>query len=136
IRMGKDGMPQLPPGAGRGPMMMMNGRGHLAAKNMNMAGIVDLLARQLDRPVLDQTGLKGNYDFTLDYTPEEGQGMMLPPGIPPPGAAEAHAAIPESSSGLSLSAAMQAQLGLKLEPKKGPVDLVVLDHVEKIPTEN
>src|SRR5207249_8357929 len=107
----------------------------------NMAGIVDLLARQLDRPVLDQTGLKGNYDFTLDYTPEEGQGMMLPPGIPPPapppGPAETHAAAnPDSSSGPSLFAAVQAQLGLKLEPKKGPVDLVVVDRLEKIPTEN
>jgi len=137
MAMPRDGMPVM---GGRGPMMMFNGRGHIGAKAMSMQGLAEMLARQLDRPVVDQTELKGTYDFTLDYTPEEGQGMRLP-GLPPPpppapGGEARDGGTPESSSGLSLFAALQAQLGLKLEATKGPVDLVVVDHVEKTPTEN
>ncbi|HXB74485.1 MAG TPA: TIGR03435 family protein [Candidatus Acidoferrales bacterium] len=149
VRMGKDGTPQFAPGPGRGPMMLMNGRGHLSAKMMNMDGLVNMLARQLDRPVVDQTGLKGNYDFDLDYTPDEGQRMGMP-GMPPPppggggtggggtGGGEAHvpsASNPEAN-GVSLFTAVQSQLGLKLDAKKGAVELIVVDRVEKIPTEN
>jgi uncharacterized protein (TIGR03435 family) len=139
IRMGKDGMPQLP-GGGRGPMIMMNGRGHVTAKMMSMPGLVDILARSVDRPVVDQTELKGTYDFNLDYTPDESTRMPLPGGVPPPppGVGEGgglHGA-ENPDNGLSLFAALQAQLGLKLEPKKGPVELIVIDHVEKAPTEN
>lgn len=137
IKMGKDGMPQLP-GGGRGPMIMMNGRGHVTAKMMRMPGLVDILARSVDRPVVDQTGLKGTYDFNLDYTPDESTRMPMPGGMPPPppgGGGEMHG--PESpDNGLSLFAALQAQLGLKLEAKKGPVELIVIDRVEKAPTEN
>jgi uncharacterized protein (TIGR03435 family) len=142
VRMGRDGTPQFAPGAARGPMMLMNGRGHLSAKMMNMDSLVNMLARQVDRPVVDQTGLKGNYDFDLDYTPDEGQrGMGFIPGVPPPpppGGGEAHvpsAGNPEAN-GVSLFTAIQSQLGLKLDAKKGPVELIVVDHIEKTPTEN
>jgi uncharacterized protein (TIGR03435 family) len=141
IRIGKDGAPQFAPGRGRGPMMMMNGRGHLSAKMMNVSGLVDMLARQLDRPVIDQTGLKGNYDFDLDYTPDENQRMGIP-GLPPPppqpGGGEIHApgASNPEANGVSLFTAVQSQLGLKLEARKGPIELIVVDHLEKIPTEN
>jgi len=139
IRMSKDGVPQFAPGAARGPMMMMNGRGHLSAKMMGMGGFVDTLARQLDRPVVDQTGLKGNYDFDLDWTPDEGQHMGfggMPP--PPPGGGEGHvpAASNPEANGVSIFAAVQSQLGLKLDAKKGPVELIVVDSIEKAPTEN
>ena len=141
VRVGKDGMPQFAPGAARGPMMMMNGRGHLSAKMMNMSSLVDMLARQLDRPVVDQTGLKGSYDFDLDYTPDEGQRPMGIPGVapqPPPGGGEAHAPTASSpeANGVSLFTALQSQLGLKLDTRKGPVELIVVDRVEKNPTEN
>jgi len=139
-RIGKDGMPQFPPGAARGPMMMMNGRGHLNAKMMGMSGLVNMLSNQLDRPVLDETGLKGNYDFTLDWTPDESQRPNFIPGLPPPppGAGEGHApsASNPEANGVSLFTAVQSQLGLKLDAKKGPVELIVVDHVEKTPTEN
>ena len=146
VRMSKDGKPQFAPGPARGPMMMMNGRGHVSAKMMNMDSLVNMLARQLDRPVVDQTGLKGNYDFDLDYTPDEGQ-RMLPVGVPPPppppgggapGGGEGH--VPSASNpdanGVSLFTALQSQLGLKLDAKKGAVELIVVDRAEKIPTEN
>jgi uncharacterized protein (TIGR03435 family) len=76
-----------------------------------------------ERPVIDQTGLDKNYDFTLDFTPE------LPPDFPkenlPPGFLD-HPSIFD---------AVRQQLGLKLEPQKGPVEYYVIDHVER-PAEN
>ena len=80
----------------------------------------------LDRPVIDRTNLKGGYDFNLTFTRE------LPPGIPE-GALLNGAAI--DTSGPTIFAAMRQQLGLKLEPQKGPVEIMVIDHAEK-PTEN
>src|SRR5581483_1080394 len=75
--------------------------------------------RREDRPVIDKTGLTGNYDFTLSYMPE------LPPGIDqgnlPPG-------IPERPS---IFDALKQQLGLKLEPQRGPVEYYVIDYVDK-----
>ncbi len=85
----------------------------------------------LDRPVVDQSGLTGRYDFTLNWTPDEFQfpglrgsnGGPLP--APPPGTTEAP----------DLFTAIQQQLGLKLDSMKAPVDTIVIDHVEK-PSEN
>jgi uncharacterized protein (TIGR03435 family) len=138
VAMEKDGQSKFGPGGGRGPMIMINGRGHIAAKMMGMPGLVDLLARSVDRPVVDQTELKGTYDFNLDYTPDESARMPMPAGMPAPppgGGGEMHG--PENpDNGLSLFAALQAQLGLKLEAKKGPIELIVIDRVEKAPTEN
>ena len=68
------------------------------------------------RPVIDRTGLEGRYDFHLEYL----RGGGPPPGDPDP----AHAAPP-------MPAAIQDQLGLKLTPAKGPVDVLVMDHVER-----
>lgn len=69
-------------------------------------------------PVLDMTGLKGFYDLKLDWT------------------AERHGPSETDPSGPTLQAAIQEQLGLKLESRKAPIDLIVVDHAEKIPTEN
>jgi uncharacterized protein (TIGR03435 family) len=150
IKMGKHGFPQLPPGAGRGGMMMMNmnGRMRMQAGKQTMSGFVDMLANQLDRPVVDQTGLTGKYDYTLEFAPDETQrGMMkgamagLPMPMPPPGGGPGGEAgggpgAPDAQSGPTIFSALQEQLGLKLEAKKGPVDFLVIDSVEKTPTEN
>jgi uncharacterized protein (TIGR03435 family) len=77
----------------------------------------------LDRPVLDNTGLTGRYDFDLEWTPDESQFG----GKGPPATAE--------SSKPDLFAAIQSQLGLKLEATKGAVATLVIDRVEK-PAEN
>jgi uncharacterized protein (TIGR03435 family) len=139
MTMGKDGFPKLPPGAGRGGvmMMMMNGRARLIGNGQPISRLADALSRQVGRPVTDKTGLAGNYDFTLDFDPEGsigGRGMMPPP--PPGGGGDSPGANPSEPEFASLFIALQEQLGLKLELKKGPLDLLVIDHSEKVPVEN
>jgi uncharacterized protein (TIGR03435 family) len=77
----------------------------------------------VDRPVLDETGLSGRFDFTLEWTPETNG----PPSPNPNASAE--------SDGPTFLDALREQLGLKLESTKGPVRTLVVDHVER-PSEN
>ena len=90
-----------------------------------------LQSRVLDRPVVDQTSLKDRFDFTLRWTPDlppqaDGGGAGTPNGLPPAPAADAPP---------DLFAAVQQQLGLKLESTKTPVTVMMIDGAEK-PTEN
>ncbi len=105
----------------------MLGRGSGTFTNSSMAVLAARLSQQLGRPVSDHTGLKGGYDFTLEWTPAPGEGSAeaigLPPRADPPAAGE--------SNGPSIFTALQDQLGLKLEPQKGPVDMIIIDHVER-----
>jgi uncharacterized protein (TIGR03435 family) len=80
-----------------------------------MEFLATMLSFQLRHPVIDATGLTGNYDIALFW---DLRGTSDP------------------DAGPTLEAAVQSQLGLKLEQKKGPVDIVVVDHAEKVPTEN
>ena len=106
-----------------------------------LAFIVGMLQPQLGRRVVDKTGLDGLYDFELTFSPEGlespfGRGFPLPPpgaGAPAGGAAASSAAT-ASDPVPSLFTAIQ-ELGLKLESTKGPVEVLVIDSVEK-PTEN
>jgi len=75
--------------------------------------------RNDDRQVIDRTGLSGYYDFTLTYLPQ------LPPGF------DMANLPPEFADRPSIFEALKTQLGLKLEPQKGPVDYYVIDHAEK-----
>jgi len=120
---------------GRGGMMRMM-PGHFEAKKTTVDGLVNMLSNLTGKPVVDETGLKGIYDFTLDYSPESAEGptMMAPP---PAGGGEVRMpSASEPGSGATIYSAVQQQLGLKLEPKKLPLDHVVIDRMEKIPTEN
>jgi uncharacterized protein (TIGR03435 family) len=121
--------------AGDAPPMrrgiMMRGRGDLNVTGANMEMFCNVLARQIDHLVVDQTGLKGEYDFALKWTPEAGEGQMFRGAGGPPG----DGAPPPEASGPSIFTALQEQLGLKLEAQKGPVDTIVIDHVER-PSEN
>ncbi|MGO9231634.1 MAG: TIGR03435 family protein [Bryobacteraceae bacterium] len=139
MQMGKDGFPKLPPSLARGGVMMMmtNGRTRLIGNGQTMSKLADALARQLGRPVTDKTGLAGTYDFTLDFDPAGMSGMrgVLPPP-PPDGGPSGSGANPPDSDAAGLFTALQEQLGLKLEQKKGPLDVLVIDHSEKVPVEN
>lgn len=94
----------------------------LPAKNATMKDFTGLLQEVvLDKPVVDQTGLKGRYDFNLTWAPDESQlgGRFRPPANPPADAPP------------SLFTAAQEQIGLKIESTKAKVDVMVIDHVEK-----
>jgi uncharacterized protein (TIGR03435 family) len=121
-----------PPGPPNGPQprhsIRQMGRGELSMNAESLDIFADMLSHQLGLLIVNKTGLKGNYDFTLKWTPDEGQGQMAggPPG---------DAAPPLEAAGPSIFTALQEQLGLKLESQRGPVATIVIDHVEK-PSEN
>jgi uncharacterized protein (TIGR03435 family) len=121
----KDGRPQ-------GQGIMMTGRGNLTVAYCGLDMFSTVLSRIVGRIVLDKTGLAGKYDFKLQWTPDESQGPPIPGG-PPNGLNGATP--PPESTGPSLFTAIQEQLGLKLQSEKAPVDVLVIEHVEK-PSEN
>ena len=86
-----------------------------------MEGLAAQLNGLVDRPVLDRTRLNGAFDVTLEYTPDVGQ--MSPP--------QTDASAPDPSAPPSIFTAIQQQLGLKLVPQTGPVDVLVIDHIEE-----
>jgi uncharacterized protein (TIGR03435 family) len=107
-----------PSGAGTIQTIMTQRSETMKAQATPMAGLARILATRLHRPVLDKTGLAGNYDFTLKFAPENLQ-LQSGPGSPP-----------ETDVPFLLDA-IQQQLGLKLETGKGPVEVIVIDHVER-----
>jgi uncharacterized protein (TIGR03435 family) len=98
----------------------------MKATSVPMDYFVWRLGQVLDRPVIDLTKLKGGYDFNLAYTRD------LPPGLTE--GAMLNGA-PIDTSGPTIFQALRQQLGLRLDAQKGPVEVLVIDHVEK-PTEN
>jgi uncharacterized protein (TIGR03435 family) len=98
-------------------------RGRLVAERIPMAGLAESLARVLGTPVIDLTGAKGLYSFTLEWTPDS------------PNRSGADGSPVTASPGPSLDEVLASQLGLKLESKKLPIDVVVIEKAEK-PTEN
>jgi uncharacterized protein (TIGR03435 family) len=110
------------------PGLFFRGLGNLPATNATMADFAGVMqGAVLDRPVVDQTGLTGRWDFTLLWTPDEFQFGGAAARLPPP--ANNTAAPPD------LFTAMQEQLGLKLESSKAPAEVFVIDKVAK-PTDN
>ncbi len=102
------GGPKLQPAAGHGPEVR-GGRGRFVARNVTMGLFAAQLAgRVLDRPVLDRTGIAGEFDITLEWAFDPG-----------------------ADNGPSIGTALQEQLGLKLEAQKGAVDVLVIDRVER-----
>lgn len=113
------------------------GRGQFNAVNRSMSEFSTDLSRQLRRHVVDATGLNGRYDFLLEWTwapdpaaADAGPASAGPGGGPPPPPPP-----PDKPATVEIVKGLQ-KLGLRLESKKGPVDLIVVDHVEKVPTEN
>jgi len=134
LRVAKDG-PKLTAtaakptdGSGAGFRPGMKGGLNYIGRNMTVTEIGDALQEVLlDRPVANQTEIEGRYDISVTFTPDDSMaGGMLSKLPPPPDGAEAPP---------SLFVAMPATLGLKLEATKAPVDVLVIQHVEK-PSEN
>jgi uncharacterized protein (TIGR03435 family) len=138
-------MPPPPPAPGaplpappRGALMMMMGPNGMTLKATaaRLDAIVRLMQNQLGRTIVDKTGLEGLFDFELTFSAEGlgspfGRGLPTPPPPPGGGAGPTPAA---SDAAPSLLTAIQ-ELGLKLESAKGPIEVLVIDSVEK-PTEN
>jgi len=112
---------------------LVEGNGKLIFQDAPIAPLVTMLSQQLGRTILDKTGLAGKYDFALQWTPDEFD-LPASDGIASneQGNGGASSAV---STGGSIFTALQEDLGLKLESTKGPVDVIVIDHVEE-PSEN
>lgn len=115
-------------------------------EKVTLTTFADMISGFVDRPVLDMTELKGTYQVSLELSMEELKNRARMAGVNIPGAAAGATAGPAGEggrpadaasdpSGLSIFSSVQ-RLGLKLEPRKAPVDLIVIDHLEKMPTEN
>jgi uncharacterized protein (TIGR03435 family) len=131
ITVGKDGVKMTQAPAGRAPLPGFGGRGPgaVGVRNSTMAEFADFLqSRVLERPVVDQTGLTDRYDFTLEWKPDAAQvAAIAGPNAP---------ALPQNIEDRpDLFTAMLRQLGLKIESSKAPVEVLVIDKVEK-PSEN
>lgn len=113
---------------GQWPVPSCMGRnlpGHIAGLDMPISMLASDLSSLLGETVNDKTGLTANYNVVLNWTPDADQ-PRLPPGAPFP---------QPDPNGPSLQDALEDQLGLKLVPTKGPVDTIVIDHIEE-PTPN
>jgi uncharacterized protein (TIGR03435 family) len=118
-----NGFPQL---SAPGLVMMEGAHGtavvsFLTARAQSLSALVEMLSREFRLPVTDKTGLTGKFDFTLEFAPQA-------PGSVPPDTAD--------ESAPNLINAVPQQLGLKLDAKKIPVDILIIDRADRIPTEN
>ena len=91
-----------------------------------VANLIAFLSQQLGRTVVDKTGLAGKFDFDLKWTPDQAAGFAMPRAD----GQQSTMPLPDAS-GPSIYTALQEQLGLKLEPTKGPEQVLVIDHVER-----
>ncbi len=117
---GASGYAAKDPEAAKPRGMMTMGPGMLKGQNLPMTSIVGQLSSALESTVVDKTGLTGTFDFDLKWTPDDA------------GPAKGDGS---GESNVSIFTAVQEQMGLKLQPTKGPVDTLVIDHAE-LPSEN
>ena len=116
---------KLPPhdATKRGPSIQTNGRGQITGTGVTMEFLAQQLSMQMGRPVRDETGLTAEYDFKLDWTPDTAP------------SANSVDTLSNAGTGPSLFTAMTDQLGLRLESAKGPVQVYVVEKIER-PSEN
>jgi uncharacterized protein (TIGR03435 family) len=99
---------------------------YLTARAQSMTALAEELGKQFRMPILERTGLSARFDFQLEFAP-------VAPGAAP--AAEVGGEI-NNDAAPNLMTAVQDQLGLKLNPAKIPMDVVVVDRAEQVPAEN
>ena len=99
--------------------------GKIVSNRIPMATLVTLLSRFLGETVVDMTGLKAWYALNLEWTPEPVESRR--PDAPPPA---------DVAPGPTIFSGVESQLGLKLEHRKGPLDVMVIDHAERVPVGN
>jgi uncharacterized protein (TIGR03435 family) len=119
--------PQPPPGQRFCKAMVLFG-GAVEAEGSTLSEFSKLLNLFLDRPVIDKTGIAGRFDIHLEFAPDQ-----VTPGLPAP--LPNAPALPADPTGPTIFTAIQEQLGLKLEPARGPVQVLVIDSIKR-PSEN
>ncbi len=120
-----------------GGAMTMDGSGKMQVKGATLGGFSDMLTRMMDRPVFDMTNVSGKYDIVLEVSMEDMIGMKRMAGgavMMAHGGGGGEGPAPDSNPRASIFSAVQ-QLGLKLEPRKSPVEILVVDKAER-PSEN
>ena len=129
---GPEGLGGPPRDRGGNPGMMRMGPGGIDAQGGGMQFLAHALSALVGRSVVDKTGLTGNYDYSLHWTPDESSTPRVGPGgtLAPP-----QEDAPVDPNGTTLFTALDEQLGLKLQSEKGKVDVIVIDHID-LPTEN
>jgi uncharacterized protein (TIGR03435 family) len=106
------------------------------ATKMTMAMFAENLERFADRPIVDETGLTGQYDFTIDFIPEEYRIMLIRSAVQTGANLRPQALrLLDNASPAALGDALQ-QIGLRLDPRKAPLDVLVIDGALKTPTAN
>jgi len=129
-----DGFVYIPP-RNRMAVGWANGLTRWTGGNVPVDYLVGLSNTLTGRPVIDSTGLKGKYDFTLTFSSDSVVGASGPapaPSSPP----DDGGIVPLGDGGLTVFAALERQLGLKLEPRMIVFDAFVIDHADKTPVEN
>jgi uncharacterized protein (TIGR03435 family) len=101
----------------------IGGRLRISAGRQSSEQIAKMLSKYTTATVIDHTGLTGKYDFTLEFAEDN----------PPPESIEGHR---EMEPAASLFTAVQEQLGLRLDKSKGPVDVLVIDRIDRVPVKN
>jgi uncharacterized protein (TIGR03435 family) len=126
-----------PAGAGPNHGAIRIGAGNLVGNAVPLSQFATFFSQRLDRPIIDRTNLSGRFDIRLQWTPSAGENPFDPGGnrLPPAIIDMSGATVTVDFSGPSVFSAIQEQLGLKLESAKAPVEVLVIDHVEK-PSEN
>ncbi len=135
------------PNGGTTKMTMgQDGNMHMELSKASMTQFAEMLARFVDKPVVDKTEIKGNYQIELDLSMADlmraaaSQGVNIPAGAMPGGRGGGGSGAPgdaasDPGNGGSVFTALQS-MGLKLDARKDQVETVIVDHVEKTPTEN
>jgi uncharacterized protein (TIGR03435 family) len=112
------------------------GTNRFEGKRLSMELVAGTLSRFADRPVVDMTDLKGNYDFTMEFSAEDFRAMMMRAAIAQGSVVPAEALkLLDTSSGDTLFSAVE-ELGLKLEPRRAPIEMLVIDQALRMPTAN
>jgi uncharacterized protein (TIGR03435 family) len=114
---GKDGFPVLAPGGQGIVVETRNGAARVSGFHSDLSKLADFLSNQLGRPVFDRTGIAGQFDFTVYYRPE-------------------NAPADDTNPYPGIFDALWEQLGLKLDARTGPVEMLAIDHIERVPTGN
>jgi uncharacterized protein (TIGR03435 family) len=131
---GADGLPPIsfPPGKGGLMSVMTNGHARLVGQLRTMNELAEFLTGFLNCPVTDSTGLTSKYDFTVNFAAS----LNAPDPMAADNAARNSATPEQSDVQPGFFAAIQSQLGLRLESKKGPIESIIIDHIERKPTVN